>query len=146
MKYRYSFDITRELSGLMIENLKDLNLHKEGALLVPIPMFRLRENQRGFNQSDLIGSKIARALGLNYGSDYFIKQKTTLSQTGLKKTKRLKNIRGSFKINSKHQNQPKTKTLIIFDDVFTTGATLREAAKVAKRAGWKRVWGITIAK
>jgi len=117
---------------------------RESVLLVPVPLFWMRKNWRGFNQSELLGEIVADKLGVDFVPGLLIRTKKTKEQRKLNKKQRQKNIRGAFAINqsSAISHQP---SVIIFDDVWTTGATLKECAKVLKRNGFNKVWGLTLA-
>jgi predicted amidophosphoribosyltransferase len=88
---------------------------------------------------------MTKSLGWKFNKDVLIKTKATPAQTGLSGKQRLENLRGSFAVNPKvpFSSYPQ---VILFDDVWTTGSTLNEAAKVLKEKGVKAVWGVTFAK
>ena len=88
---------------------------------------------------------MAKALGWEFSKEALIKIKPTPAQTGLSGTERLENLKGSFTVNSKHAVST-YPNIILFDDVWTTGSTLNEAAKTLKENGAKAVWGITFAR
>jgi competence protein ComFC len=145
LKYKYSTEAGRELSALFVhELLTGGTLVKEGTL-VPIPIHWHRENVRGFNQSIEIGKLVAESLGWKFIPDLLIKKKTTASQASLSVEERKQNLQGVFSLNPSYVLIPNSSVLL-FDDVFTTGSTLKEAAKVLKHAGVKKVWGLTIAR
>lgn len=113
--------------------------------IVPIPLFWYKENERGFNQSSLFGKKLAYRLNLPYSDRILIRKKMTVSQTKLSPKERLKNVAEAFSI------APRIAIasyyyLILLDDIWTTGATLKTAGNVLKREGIKKVWGLTLAK
>ncbi len=115
-------------------------------ILIPIPLHTSRLRFRGFNQSDLLGKLIASELNINYSAEILIRQKKTPAQVSMKqKQDRLTNVRSAFSLQNT-QLTPDVNNYLLFDDVFTTGATLREAAIVLKRGGAKNVWGVTIAR
>jgi ComF family protein len=143
LKYRFGFDIAKELSLLSAKNLNNI-YHLSNSTLVPIPLHKSRERWRGFNQSEKLGKIIASELGLQFISDLLIKKVPTKSQTELKKGDRAQNVQGVFALNPNFL-LPSAKCLVLFDDVWTTGSTMKEACKVLKRAGIKNVWGLTIA-
>jgi ComF family protein len=144
LKYKYSTEAGRELSLLFIHELKKSNLIKEGTL-VPIPIHWYRENVRGFNQSVEIGKIVASEMGWKFIPDLLIKNRSTTSQVELSVGDRKKNLHGVFSINPNYVlNTP--CSVLLFDDVFTTGSTLKEAAKVLKHSGVEKVWGLTIAR
>lgn len=142
LKYKYSTEAGRELASLFVRELKKSNLIK-GGTLVPIPIHWHRENVRGFNQSIEVGKIVAEEMEWKFIPDLLVKEKSTVSQASLSVEKRKQNLQGVFTLN------PKVivpNPVILFDDVFTTGSTLKEAAKVLKRVGTKEVWGLTIAR
>jgi len=113
------------------------------AIIIPIPLSRARTRIRGFNQSELIGRLLAEKLGLVLDSAILVKVRNTPPQTELSRSERLLNARGAMKVIS--PEKVKNATLILLDDVKTTGATLDEAASLLKEAGAKRIWAVTVA-
>lgn len=148
MKYRYASDIGAELAKLAVTEIKKARiLLPSKAILVPIPLHRARQNWRGFNQVEEIGRRVAVSMGWGYTTKLLSRQRLTVPQTGLKRSDRTKNILGVFTANKNHPLHSNYDTpLILFDDVQTTGSTLREAGKVLKRSGFKTVWGFALAK
>jgi ComF family protein len=144
LKFKYATEVAKELQNYMVTELKN-NLMPNDYCLVPIPIYWQRENVRGFNQSVEIGKMVAENMGWKFVSDLLIKNKQTVSQVELSVEDRKKNLRGSFSLNS-CSFLPPDSSVLLFDDVFTTGSTLHEAAKVLKRAGVKKVWGMTMAR
>jgi len=154
LKYKFVTDLAEDLFTLMIriirveENrFKLLNHLRQDSkvILLPIPLHWRRENWRGFNQSELLGKKLADHLGWQLRNDILIRQKHAQPQVKLKGDERQQNIHGAFKISPNIQifQYP---NIVIFDDVWTTGSTLNEAGKVLKIAGTKKVWGLTLAR
>ncbi|HET7098611.1 MAG TPA: ComF family protein [Patescibacteria group bacterium] len=146
LKFKYSTEVGKELASYFVEYLRSqytiyniLNTFT----LVPIPLHWHRHNVRGFNQSEEIGKLVAKEMGWGFNTDLLIKKKSTVSQVQLSVDDRKKNLQGVFALNSRFQLP---NSVILFDDVFTTGSTLKECAKVLKRAGVEKVWGITIAR
>lgn len=121
-------------------------------ILLPIPLHYKKEKKRGFNQSWLLAQAATKILSTqNLKKNFSVEQKilertkNTSSQTQCKDyNQREKNIEGSFVI--KNPEKIKNKAIIIIDDVFTSGATMREAVKVIKQAGGKKIMAIVIAK
>jgi predicted amidophosphoribosyltransferase len=107
----------------------------------------LKENFRGFNQSVEIGKAISKKMSWNFFPDLLVRKRLASPQTKLKEEERKENIRGVFAINSNYRSLiADHSSLILFDDVYTTGATLKEACKVLKGNGAGVVWGLTIAR
>lgn len=116
----------------------------EGDLTVTfVPLHAKRFAQRGYNQSELLARHIAEKLNLPV-ADLLIKKKKTKMQVELQGDQRRRNLRDVFV--SKNKKILKGKTIILVDDVTTTGATLDECAKVLKAAGAKEVWGLVVAR
>ena len=145
LKYKFASDIAKELGVHAANAIKSGKFFKGKNVVIPIPAYRTRENWRGFNQAEEIGRHMAKALGWGFSQEALIKIKPTPAQTGLSGTERLENLKGSFTVNSKHAVST-YPNIILFDDVWTTGSTLNEAAKTLKENGAKAVWGITFAR
>lgn len=115
-----------------------------GWAVIPVPLHWWRENNRGFNQSNLLGQILSKKLGLEY-LEGLKRIRYTRPQTKLKDKQRRQNIRGVFEISSDYTLSPKPYTLLI-DDVWTTGSTLKECCNVLKKAGVQKVWALTLAR
>lgn len=161
IKYRFAYDISCELVSMIAEqSLEDL-LRFDVAewVMVPIPLHKNRLHERGFNQAEILGKLVADRLSampahagqaglqIPVRTDILLRTRYTTPQVEMKKKKaRLQNMHGVFAINPKIKMNLQNKTIVLFDDVFTTGATMRSAARVLKHAGAKRVWAVTIAR
>jgi len=151
IKYRpFAFDISKILVSLALEKVDRDNLFsqiiKQKPFLVPIPLHRSRERVRGFNQAEVLGKILADELNLSFFPDLLIRHQKTLPQYALKGRERKKNVRKAFKINPNYQLSIINYQFILFDDVWTTGATMRTCGNLLKRAGAKSVWGLTMAR
>ncbi len=142
LKYKYATEIGKEISEYLFSSLQRLILPSVHSL-TPVPVYWIKQNTRGFNQSVEVGGKLAEKMRLIFLPDLLIKTVQTKPQAELSGKERRENLRGTFTLNEK-SNIP--ESVFIFDDVFTTGSTLFEAAKVLKRGGVKTVWGFTIAR
>jgi len=137
--------------GRILEELSDLSLMENfrNAILIPIPLANKRIRERGFNQAEILAQKlieIDKGESFILEANILIKPRETDHQSHKKQRKeRLKNILGSFSINPKNEHKIKNKNIILIDDVTTTGATLKEAKKILKQAGAKKVIAFTIA-
>jgi len=114
------------------------------SLLMPVPLSPRKKRERGFNQAEELAKVLAKAWKVPLVSDKLVKIKTTTPQEELKKEERIKNIKGVFSL--KDGIDLRGKKIFLIDDVYTTGVTLEECARVLKQAGAKEVWGITIAR
>lgn len=134
--------------GRILEELSDLSVMENftSAILIPIPLSAKRRRKRGFNQAELIAQKLVLLDSTNFKleKDILIKPKETEHQAKIEnRAKRLKNIVGSFTVES--AEKIKNRNIILIDDVTTTGATLNEARKVLKQAGARKIIAFTVA-
>lgn len=141
MKYKFASEIAKELARYVIKDLKKRTFPKN-LILAPIPLHWRRKNWRGFNQSEEIGKIIAKEMKWNFDKDLLKRKVFTKPQVKFKGVEREENIKNAFKLS---KPLSKEKTIILFDDVLTTGSTMREAIKVIKDEGGKEVWVLTLA-
>lgn len=145
LKYKFAFTMAQELANLASEEIKKRKYFPPKVLLTPIPLFWYRKNWRGFNQAEEIGKILAQNLDWKFIPDLLLRTKNTPSQTELGREKRQENVRKIFTLNPQYRVRKNTK-IILFDDVLTTGATLNEGVKTLKENGFKKVWGLTLAR
>lgn len=105
-------------------------------LIVPVPLHRRRLRERGYNQALELAQPLARALHIPCRHDLLQRVRHTDAQTGLDAVERRRNLRHAFALRG---NVPLPSHAVVLDDVFTTGATLAECARILKRAGVARV-------
>lgn len=142
-------DLARPLAYLIIAHIlltEKQNFIKKAKnpLFVPLPLHKKRERERGFNQAELIARHLSDFFEIPLESTNLIKIKKTKPQTGLNKIQRQENVKGAFYL--KNPLAITNKTIFLVDDVFTTGSTLSEAARILKKAGAHQVWGIVVAR
>jgi ComF family protein len=121
--------------------------------LIPIPLARKRLRERGYNQSEVLARALARKWRIPVLPDLLARTRETPSQTALTPETRLANVAGAFSMPNDQRSMINDRsldidhsTLIIIDDVFTTGATLAEAARALEQAGATKVMGVTFAR
>lgn len=114
------------------------------SILMPVPISKKKLKQRGFNQTEEIGKELAKFLKIPLINKNLIKIKEIMPQTELKKQEREKNIKEAFSL--KNKKEIKDKKILLIDDVYTTGSTMEECARILKEAGAEEVWGIVIAR
>lgn len=141
-KYNYIFDLKNDLASILIESLK--KRWRKSALLIPVPLHKKRKAERGFNQAELLANVISKKQNIPILNNKLVRLKYTKQQVKLSGKKRRKNLSGAFVwIGNKEIDK---KIVLLVDDVYTTGTTLQECAKVLKVAGAKEVWGLVLAK
>ncbi len=111
--------------------------------LVPVPLHPRRKRQRGFNQAGIISQELGDLKGIDVLKGSLVKKKNVSPQTFLAGSERRANVSGAFQVV--HSDKVEGKSLLLVDDVFTTGATLTECCEVLKKAGAKEVRALTIA-
>ena len=117
------------------------------SVLIPIPLAKKRLRERGYNQSEKLARALARQWRIPVLLDVLVRTRETPTQTALTPGTRLANVRAAFAVANVQCSMINDHwTLIIVDDVFTTGATLAEAARALEQAGASRVMGVTFAR
>lgn len=115
-------------------------------IIIPVPIHKKRLKCRGYNQSELIAKEIAISCDKEYYKDILIKRNNIVAQSSLDdRLDRIRNIKNAY-TGGKNIDVVKNKKIAILDDVFTTGATVNECAKVLKQKGANYVGVFTIAK
>ncbi|MDO5055082.1 MAG: amidophosphoribosyltransferase [Pasteurella oralis] len=145
-KFQNAFFLDRTLARLLLLAVHDARRTHALVLpevILPVPLYRFRHWQRGYNQSSLMARCIANWLQIPCDEYLLQRVKHTHTQRGLSANERRKNLRNAFRINPKYQ-QHAYKSVALLDDVITTGSTLNEIVKVLRQAGIEQiqVWGL----
>jgi len=111
----------------------------EGMLVVPVPLHRWRIWRRGYNQSALIATALARLAGLETRLDLIKRVKRTPPLRGMGPRERRDAVRGAFRIEPPARSAVKGRTILLVDDVYTSGATANACAGALRRAGAARI-------
>ena len=113
-------------------------------LVVPVPLHRARERERGFNQAVLLGRRLARGLAVPFGGRALRRVRSTRPQAELSAVERRANVRGAFMVRP--AAALRGRHVLLVDDVLTTGATVSECAQVVLAAGAASVGVLTVAR
>lgn len=120
----------------------------EAPVVMAVPLHASKMRQRGFNQSELIARALLKrkpaALDVKLNNTALVRSRATETQTGLTPPQRRENVRGAFKVM--RSDQISGRDILLIDDVFTTGTTVSECARVLRRAGAARVYVATVAR
>lgn len=145
IKYQFIVEPAKEFDRLFENYFARFPFWSKDFLLVPVPLAKKRFLTRGFNQAELISSSLVRAFD-NKITPLLRRNVYRTPQVDLDRQKRLENIRGSFSLVDPIEERAKDSRVVLVDDVYTTGATMQECAKVLKHAGFRQVWGVVIAR
>lgn len=111
--------------------------------VVPVPLYRTRERERGYNQSALLARELGGRLGISVVEDAVVRTRATAPQVGLDAHSRKTNVKDAFQcVNTKLAG----RRVLLVDDVFTTGATLEATCAALRKEGAAVVWGLTLAR
>jgi ComF family protein len=137
-KYHNVKRLSSPLSGIMLRKMMP-----RVETVVPVPLYGKRLRQRGFNQSALIAGHMASHIGAEPMIGNLVKVRDTMPQVGLSSAERRKNIRNAFEI--RNREQVRNKSILLVDDVITTGATAGECSRVLKETGAQEVYVMALA-
>ena len=140
LKYRRDISMGDTLAAAMMPFVAGLNWTID--VVIPVPLGKQRMLERGYNQVAMIAKPLAMGLGLQYSANALARRKETRSQVGLSREERHKNVHDAFQADE----GVKGKTVLIMDDVSTTGSTLSSGADALYAAGAKDVYALTVAR
>ena len=127
----------RTFAGLLVSKIKEMTDYQLFDIIISVPLHPIRERARGYNQSFLVSMELSKQLEIKEESKLLSRIRNTHSQSLLQRTDRLINVKDAFMVND--SSIKKHKTILLVDDVLTTGTTLNECSRVLKQAGLKIV-------
>jgi competence protein ComFC len=144
-KFKEQAYLSNMFSEFFVKNEKICGFLQKYDIIIPVPMTKKKVRKRGYNQSELIAKQLAKNIpNLKEEKYILIKVKENRTQSSLNRQQRQENVKDVYKLQN--VEKIKEKNIIIFDDIYTTGATVNECAKVLMLGGAKKVAVITIAK
>ena len=147
LKYQRVHPVTEVLGHGLAETIANFvpQFGPEPPLVVVVPLHASKLRQRGFNQSELVARAAVTGISprLQVSSAVLVRRRATESQTGLSRPQRRLNVRGAFAVA--RPDEIVRRDILLVDDVFTTGTTVSECARIMRRAGCGRVWVATVA-
>lgn len=143
LKYHGAVSLAQPL-GHRLAQAARRSLKRPPDLIVPVPLSAERQAARGYNQAALIAQVLSSDLRVPIHLDALVRTRHTRPQVGLSRADRLTNMTGAFAVPPQHRPSVKGRTVMVIDDVHTTGATLRECLEALMQAGATRAYGVTL--
>lgn len=146
LKFHEKPYIYKTISYFLKNNQKSFENLKKYDIIIIVPISKKRKKERGYNQSNLIAKEISRIINVEIARNVLCKIKNTVPQSSLNKKQREENVEGAYK--TQNCQKIKNKRILLVDDIYTTGNTINECAKVLIQKGIKRnqIGALTIAK
>jgi ComF family protein len=144
MKYGPIYGLTRPLAQLLHSRFHVYWEDVCPEVLIPVPLHRRRLRQREFDQALALAQYLSQEVHIPYRAATLIRRRSTESQVGLSRMERDENVRGAFDVAE--PQAVRGKTVLLIDDVYTTGATVKECTRVLLRAGAQWVGVYTLAR
>jgi len=151
LKYEGWEPVAQRLGRLIATQVAAITDLPQRLLVVPVPLFKGRRRERGFNQAELLARAAMRAMSNlrpewegEFAPGVLARQRATESQAGLSLHQRRRNLRGAFIVTD--PTRVRDRDVLLIDDIYTTGATARACSQVLRRAGAASVWVATVAR
>jgi ComF family protein len=142
-KYRGFEVLSGVLADFLIRSLgREEDLWSGVEAVIPVPLHPAKEKSRGFNQARLLAKRLAQQKNIPLTKGRLVKVRPTAAQTSLQARERETNLKGAFQVNK--TAGLKGKIVLLVDDVYTTGSTIRECSRVLKKAGVMEVRAVTV--
>ena len=143
-KYGSHTSLARPLARLLHALWVQVYQDRVPDMIVPVPLHRARQRERGFNQAWLLARHLSRWTRVPLMDRVLVRFRSTPAQAGLSRKQRRRNIQGAFRVADR--SAIRDRAVLLVDDVFTTGATLNECARMLRKQGADRVDVLTIAR
>lgn len=143
-KYKGVHSLINTFSQFIFDFIDKNFVLKDIDIIIPIPLYSTKERERGYNQAYLLSVPISKKYNVPIYTNHLIKKLATRPQSNLNRTQRLNNLKGAFSV--KHAHNLQGKIALVVDDVYTTGTTIREACRVLKQAGLKKIKVLALAR
>jgi ComF family protein len=144
LKYGAKGFLADALGPLLAQFAKERLDGSRSVLIMPVPLHPKRLRERGFNQSLLLARHVSRRIHIDLDFLSLRRVRYTPPQASLAKHQRLQNVQGAFEL--KNSDAVKGRSILLVDDVVTTGNTLNECARILRKAGAEKVFGLSLAR
>lgn len=146
MKFGNARDVAAPLAAYLVQLLMDRGVADKVDVIVPMPLHVLRRFERGYNQAELLAQPLARALGKPLLPQALRRTRGTDRQARLSPLERRRNVEGAFAVRPKFASSIASKSILLVDDVMTTGSTFAAAAQALKDAEATTLYGAIAAR
>ena len=136
----------KTFSNIILKNKKICKLLNSYDIIIPVPMFEKKKKKRGYNQTELISKEIAKRLDITFNNNILFKIKENKTQSLLNYHERKQNVLNVYKINDSETKNVSNKKIILFDDIYTTGFTVKECIKELEKLNPKKIDVLVLAK
>ena len=136
----------KTFSNIILKNKKICKLLNSYDIIIPVPMFEKKKSKRGYNQTELISKEIAKKLDITFNNNILFKIKENKTQSLLNYHERKQNVLNVYKINDSETKNVSNKKIILFDDIYTTGFTVKECIKELEKLNPKKIDVLVLAK
>jgi ComF family protein len=144
LKYGCHPSLARPLAVRLASTYETHRQRLQADWMLPVPLHPARERERGFNQASEIARHLSRMVGVPLARGWLLRTRPTEVQAGLTRRERRRNVSGAFAMSK--SAEIRGRTVLIVDDVFTTGATLNECARILKQSGTAKIAVLTVAR
>lgn len=149
LKYDGHADIADTLAEIMYDRMTaEFGIDELPAMydmLLPVPIHRRKLGERGFNQAALIADGLSARTGIRSDQTMLMRVRETRMMRALSPEERRENIRGAFELRQRRKDEVRGRSILLIDDIYTTGATIDEIARILKLSGADRVDFLTFA-
>jgi len=143
-KYSEYWLLAQPIARFMAESLHQLNFTPTNALLIPVPLHKTRQRERGYNQSEMICRFVHKNTAIPFDNTILRRIRYTQTLTKLKTKERIKNVSGAFRVQSSESLSG--KAIILIDDVLTTGATMNACARELRKLSPDAIYLFSVTK
>ena len=136
--------VAKHLQNLFISRFQNSDF-QDASLIIPVPLSKKRLLERGFNQAEVLAAILAKATGIKFDEKSLVRRlHTPMHRAAMDNKARAMSVKNAFEV--KRANFIKNETILLIDDIFTSGATVSACAKILKENGAKKVYVFTLAK
>jgi ComF family protein len=144
LKYHQGQYLLSDIKKIMAES-QHIEAWIKGSILVPIPLHNRKYRERGYNQSEMLAQAFASVWGDSHTErcNLLCRQIDTDTQTRMDRSARMKNVKGAFALNPSVNRLTDQRPVTLIDDVFTTGSTINECARILRKSGYSKIRSLT---